>query len=563
MWIVKILFLCLLLLSSSVYAKNMLYNNSSEFIDIGRTDVNGEIEVGKQYIYSDPTFNTIENTFVYGFRVQGEVQSCDIDALGAEVCPQEKQVCPSTEDIVDGSSVKHTTAKSFVKICPSNTIQSGDKCYFDGNGDGVKDVYFYMSSGGYKWKDYHLEGGTPVNTNKSIYAAFGLCEKKTNISKAGTVTIYPYGFITARHYSTQACDDDKNNVIVKINNVVKLSASCNSSKDTGYIKVYENTSKVSKTVSYYLYDEHIGYNGNWDNSNMLMYVYNLNKNIPSGFSIEISNGKLYAYKMSKCPPNTTLLSNGTCQMVYDWYEYVCPKDLSIYQTGYFPKDPGGDCGNVSCTNSPTPPQGNCVRVNYSCLLDPSKTCARSLTSQFVCNAGLEFKNNRCQRIEPYCGVNKYNALTDKCEKITQYTKLCADPSESFSYEKGECISTKAPCPAGSLYDKTLNMCTGDFNVTCPDGYQYNSVSKACENKKQKICSNGYVYDAATGVCVSEISICDAGETWNKDIGKCERSRCNSVDLRDDQDSQRCENTKIKCDGTLTSNGECIPNKVVE
>ncbi|HID92636.1 MAG TPA: hypothetical protein EYP60_00945, partial [bacterium (Candidatus Stahlbacteria)] len=63
-----------------------------------------------------------------------------------------------------------------------------------------------------------------------------------------------------------------------------------------------------------------------------------------------------------------------CEMEYDYYDYLCPDEPNIYGNNYFPLDPGGDCGHVLCTNGPTPPTNNCVRLKYSCPVDPSKTC---------------------------------------------------------------------------------------------------------------------------------------------------------------------------------------------
>lgn len=94
---------------------------------------------------------------------------------------------------------------------------------------------------------------------------------------------------------------------------------------------------------------------------------------------------------------------GKCVIEYKWYEYVCANEdgweafLDAEQIPPFKKEDmynqnhimwrgpmkntGGDCagtcGSVGCScNSPTPPEENCVRPNYTCPIDPKAECAR-------------------------------------------------------------------------------------------------------------------------------------------------------------------------------------------
>lgn len=104
----------------------------------------------------------------------------------------------------------------------------------------------------------------------------------------------------------------------------------------------------------------------------------------------------------------TDFSAGYCELKYIWYEYVCPNEngiksfenagkvppfdrSDIYNENMIPwkgpivntgGDCGGSCGSYGCScNSPTPPEGNCVRPKYTCPIDPNIKCARVPTGQ--------------------------------------------------------------------------------------------------------------------------------------------------------------------------------------
>jgi hypothetical protein len=53
-------------------------------------------------------------------------------------------------------------------------------------------------------------------------------------------------------------------------------------------------------------------------------------------------------------------------------------------------------------------------------------------------------------------------------------------------------------------------------------------------------------------------VCATGKTYNNATNKCEEKMCGELNTKDN--NSRCE-TSNQCDGTLISNGKCIPNVV--
>jgi len=274
---------------------------------------------------------------------------------------------------------------------------------------------------------------------------------------------------------------------------------------------------------------------------------------PSGY---LADGE-YCYKKSKCPANTTLQSDNTCQMNYTWYSYSCPAAVNSYSNKWNIINPGSDCGDASCVNSATPPHNNCVRLNYTCPIDPNMKCGKTINKIHTCPNGYIWNNNRCERVEKYCGKYSYDPLTDSCHDITYYAKKCKNSIEKYNPNTDLCESDVVACQKG-VYDRELNECVMKFVPICKSGYVYNYATNACENNQKKPCESQYDYSATDHACIGRMTVCKSGFSWNATTKKCETTVCDIVKASDV--NNRCEKS-IACVGVITSDGFCIPDKV--
>ena len=510
---------------------------NKNIIDIGRRIDTSEVEVAKNYIHTDPNLTIVPNTIIAYERLQSELFQCETDFLGTETCPSGQEICPSYEEFDNGYSVKHHTVKSFVKICPINHILENDRCYADFNGDNNKDYTFYKKTGGYKWSGILLSGSN-------------------SITREGKVTIPPHGYLEVRHFSPSACDNDNNYVYIKVDNKIIKSVWCGGSKDTGYIKAYENNTNESVEIDYYYYDRHSG--GGYDVSYFEEYIYELTSLLPSTYIIESISNKLYFYKKTSCPINTIEQADGSCKMEYDWYSYHCPMNSNYYQNSWQIRDEGKDCGSAVCTNSSVPPTNNCIRVDYTCPSNPNSKCGKSVVDSIECEDGFVW-NNRCERLESYCGSSTYNAAKDICENIKRYTKLCKNDTDVYDVNLNKCVSNTEICKDG-IYNNITKSCVIDFTGSCEkEGYVYDSKTQSCINPSKNLCSNNqYTYDSINNICKGSITICEVGYTLNNTTNKCEKDICGELGTLNS--NTRCE-TNNQCEGIITSLGTCIPNVV--
>lgn len=280
--------------------------------------------------------------------------------------------------------------------------------------------------------------------------------------------------------------------------------------------------------------------------------YCVSNSCPAGYSLDGEN----CYKKTFCPNGTVEQSDGTCLMEYDWYSYLCPTDTNEYGEPWRVIYSGSDCGDASCTNSATPPVNNCARVHYTCPTDPNMKCGKTQNEIGFCQDGYVWNNNRCERVEKFCGSSFYNATLDICQDITRYTKLCKEYGEVYDKIKNKCVSSVTACENG-VYSETYNKCMMDFVADCnSSGYVYNPASDVCENKTKPLCKTQYNFDSTRSICVGEMAVCSTGYTYNADTNKCEKELCGI--LGTDNNDTRCI-TQPLCDGVLTPEGACIPN----
>ncbi len=520
------------------FAVNPLLENSG-IVDIGRKITTTEIEVPKGYIYTNPTTTFSPNITTYNNRLQSELFQCENDFLGTETCPRGVEECSGYEEFIDGYSTKHHIKKTFFKMCILNTVKENDKCYYDANNDGLKDLYY-----------------TVIYNSRTVWSQVFLNGSNSK-SENGILTMPPYSMLRVKHYSAEACDDDANHVVIKINDISKKDTWCNGSKNTGWIDVYENTTSSNTDISYSYYDAHSG--GGWDRSNMYEAIHTLNSTPPLNFTKEVSGDNIYFYKSAQCPANTILQTDGTCLMEYDYYTYHCPADTNYYQYPWQIRDSGEDCGNPTCTNSDIVPTNNCVRSNYSCPNNPNSKCGKSIVEDIDCGDGYVWNDNRCERLESFCGSSTYNASKDICEDITHYTKLCTNAADIYSIELNKCVSNTEICKNG-IYSSETKTCVMDFVGSCTtSGYAYDLITQSCIDSNLKICTqDGYIFDSTKSKCIGTMTMCDTGKTYNSTTNKCEDNMCGELNTEDK--NNRCE-TSNQCDGTITSTGKCIPDKI--
>ena len=554
------------MLFSLIQAKSKLLHNEG-VVDIGVKATTSEIEVPKEYVLSEPIKTTIPNEIVYSNRIQSDRFDCEQDFLGNELCPVEKTVCPATEEFSNGYSTSHHVKQSYVKLCDSNSILDGVKCYFDGNRDSVKDsaairdfidydvtlgfmidkesnnfeavfadangekLHTYFSAGGAPavpatFVDYNVSGGYETLSAYAVTIPRGTSNYYTFWTKAEYEAFYP-----ANWWITESSQ----------NMTIALGAKSNSAglRNYQYTSVEIGGTRV-RSMPFLIY-----------------YPVRRQHSCPSGYTLEVST--MQCYKLSRCPDNTLVQPDGSCLMEYDWYSYHCDAVNNVYDKPWQAISNGGDCGSVVCTNSSIPPVNNCVRGTYVCPTDAKTVCAKSTFGQRQCNDGYVYNNNRCERVESFCGVYTYNPVLDICQDIKNYPKYCVSVNDNYDVTRDACVGNTKICEVGT-YNALSNVCEMEFKASClKQGYVYDTISQRCVNATLELCKyNGYTYDPAKGACVGFSTMCDTGYTYSPLINKCLQATCTTLNTTDK--NSRCETANI-CIGTITADGRCIPTVV--
>ncbi len=522
-------------------AANQFLKNQG-IVDIGRKTSSNEIEVPKQYVYTNPLMTPVSNVVIYDERLQSQLFSCETDFLGTETCPSGREDCPSNEHFTDGYSVKNHVVKSYTKICGTGHIKEGVSCFLDNNFDGIKDYRrvidysysFNRSGASNSWglgDSYDIEPGThsdkfyaPADGNYYIY--LGADDTGwLDIDGVRLLNVYYWGapqaasvFLTKGDHTLYYAGWDLHG------GAWWLSAHVNG--PNGALLWNSRSGQVLNEVR-----------------------------CPSEYVISNDN----CYINANCPSYTTEQPDGSCKMEYDWYEYKCPTDINYYQNPWQVRNHGSDCGNPTCTNSSTPPLNNCVQVDYTCPIDTSAKCGKTNANENICDAGYVWHDNRCERLESYCGSSVYNSLLDICQEFTYYTKLCTNPTDTYNSITNTCESSTIICDFGT-YNLITKSCTMAFVGGCAlSGYSYDSATESCINPTKTLCSNPqYHYDSSKNECIGEMNFCEADYTFNTTTLKCEKNKCGILGTLDN--GTRCETTS-QCLGTLTSSGACIPNVI--
>jgi len=533
-----------LFLTNSLFAISPFLENKG-IVDIGTKTATTEIEVPMEYIYTEANQTIIDNEIIYLERLQSELFDCEIDFLETQTCPHGITECPSYEEFDDGYSTKHHVVKSFVKICPASTVQSAQKCYEDSNNNGISD---YLKKINY---EYVLS-----NSGSSSPAGWGGLLASYNIS----VGDYTYKFYAPKNdkYKVRIQTDNYATIDIDNNQIHSDTSDYWGEESPKYVDLNsgEHTIKISAKnyagphgVAVAIYDSSDDLLWNTRSGQILEY-----NECKEGF---IAEGD-YCYIASKCPDNTTEQSDGSCKMEYDWYSYHCYSDSNYYTNTWQVRETGQDCGNPTCTNGPTPPSNNCVRVDYTCPIDGNKNCGKTTASDVDCGVGYVWNDNRCERIETYCGSSTYNAAQDICQNITHYEKLCVNPTDVYDVNKNKCVSNTEICKNGA-YDPNTRTCYMSFKAKCElEGYIYDVSTETCIDEDKDICDPQYNYIVSENICKGTMTMCASDEIYNSTSKQCEKSKCGILDTTDS--GTQCETNSL-CDGIITSIGKCLPNTI--
>jgi hypothetical protein len=380
------------------------------------------------------------------------ITDCITDDLEHTNCPLESTLCEGYGETTAGYASDPNTAYSFTpKICEPGTVEIGGLCYLDVAEDGQRDSRpIILVSNSLLWNQV-------ISGSQSA-------------SKSGSLSVPAFSIVTGNHYASNACDDDANTVKMTINSSTKFHKACPHSRSTGDVAVYWNNTGSTTTINYSYSSTHGG--GGYDNSTFRQKVYSVD--IPTGFTVSnfnqitnVSGSAVYPYKEKVCPEHFVEQPNGTCRNTYEWYSYSCPDDVNIYGHEWVLQDAGGDCGSFTCTNSPTPPEGNCIRQELRCPTDSTQVCTKIPTDvnsthvnqidgyQYVPGSAIEHIVEKVKT--PIC-PSEYLHQCPKDEGwfIDREKMICTKPLEQIAVSN--CSSTH-----GYIHDTSRDICYKDIN----------------------------------------------------------------------------------------------------
>lgn len=467
-------------LCAFAYGKvNPLLEKGATIKDIGSAQHVQYIQTPFTQISYPPTLNIVNNVIVYTSR---EITSagCNIDDLDHETCPLDKEQCPVTKEYVTGSSVRgeeylscgalHSSSvynaplgkcelpSNVAKVCKTYTgsiyDSPTDKCVTTTNYRAP--ITSYQTVQGKFWwcgdscNVYQLPNAMmAVEQNSVIQAAGGTYIKITGKRPRGAFSSY-YNFQT----------DIVQPIYMNVNNGAWMKINPGENFEAFYKGILtasgETQSGGGKPTVYFKTD---------------IPVYTCN----AGDRQYVVNSTPWcehiAYSAPKCdvnffPERDYAVCRGDKQK-YSFYTYVCPTSTNIYDNGYTPLDPGGDCGENSLTidansdgvmdqcNVSTPPTGNCERVNYICPLNAAKPCVTEATKRPLVNPAKlsgEYKAGEYGFIrDTACSNPDQNCLYSIENIVGTSNTLC------FKDKKGEegCFTAQGECTFDGIINDYL------------------------------------------------------------------------------------------------------------
>ena len=524
-------FALLFCLITPLLASNIFLQDKG-IVDIGRTLPSNTVVVGKSIIYSSPILKTIPNNIVYQPRIQSPKYNCGTDDLGHEGCEFQETQCQGVTDYTSAKSVKHHVVKNLLKICPQGTIEMNGLCYIGHNGirKDFKEFSTKHSGSGRICAD---QPGWLIARQDSNELHVGVYAGTGNCGGSG------YKYLSNIQVPSN----------IQVNTLhMTYSAGCLGSGS--------DTIKTGASFTAYKTNRGCDDRGAQHPYVSISYYYSYTK-CPSGYK---SDG-MYCYQPPHCPQYSYAQPDGMCKMSYNWYSYTCPDGNNIYDNAWKVINAGHNCGNPSCTNSPTPPLNDCERENHVCPLNKNTVCSQIQINKPTCPTGYVFHDNVCERKATFCGSSYYNSQLDVCQNITEYTKLCTDPHDVYNPTTNTCESNQKACPNG-IYNKSLGLCTSNYQITCATpGYVYNASSGYCVNPNLVPCPNyGYHYDAAKHECIGPLE-CPNGMTYVPSLNKCENVVCGPFSTINTDGL--CVSTHSDCSGIITKDHRCIPRRRVQ
>lgn len=234
-----------------------------------------------------------------------------------------------------------------------------------------------------------------------------------------------------------------------------------------------------------------------------------------------------------------------CILDYVYYTYECPIEINIdnkiawdqdSENGKWqgPMNNGGDCFGKELNekgecNSPEPEKENCVRVKYTCPLDPEAKCAAEedketnkevLFSKKMYSNGFAKEHNNLVIKNKICkngGI--YDSERNKCElpMKKQGTEIKCSTGYFADLNRGNICISEPSCPTG----------TTETRFGCEIKYKWNSYS--CEEgfkvkDKGKDCNASCGFEGCScnspvspqGNCEKLFEIKSGGESFSKE-----------------------------------------------
>lgn len=507
------------------YVSNLIKNDNIIDIGIKNPSKTQNIKISKIKVETNPTLTEIPNVVLDKERNITDMATCLIDKLGHENCPNNLVQCQTQQEKTNGYSTVHNRhiESPSIHISPENPDEI--------------------------IRHYNTIPYVSYNSNKT---------KNTN----------PSGAFNEGAYTYHEQNGKKRIFYLKFNKIDERTMLCINNKEIYYSSKNGNLANGSKNCGHIYSTADIwGYSGTYEfnvNNGDTIYWAALNFHGPSGGSVYIyscpANKPLNWSTMKcepkggeyRCPTGFKLSADKSyCYNDYKYYTYSCPTNSNEYgQTWKGPvKNTGGDClgncGSYGCScNNATPPDGNCVRDNFTCPVDSSKKCSllpsnnptagnSSFDENYIYNLGYSQKHTKTIETNMTCPVGwTLNFEKGTCEKEPNYK--CSLNGFYYDKELGACIQN-SNCESG-VKDPNTGKCLYKPNYNCPDdGYIYNSGLKKC--KKTPYCDRG-TFNPVTNKCEEEASgnVCPNGYTYNKNRNRCEKPMNDYIEFTEHQGS---------------------------
>jgi len=378
--------------------------------------------------------------------------NCLTDDLGHQTCPEEMQTCGGSITTDPGSSIKHTIVENFGKFvgsaveCPSGFVAN----------EAVAPIFSIQE---FSTHDVYANSSASNTISGEI---------DTLLAAAG---INDYLVVTTTDEWTRGLSSVAKNAIIS-----KLGADSTyinyANKRSAYLLILQRTSETNwtKIDEQYVAGENGKTSFSFEDVDIASY----------GFKhAEFQNG---TYKNIVIDGTTTNFGRGitfsllsksggsySCEKSYVWYEYVCPEDLTSTLAAWVKVSDGGDCGGlcpegakINCECQPeTPPADNCLRVNYICPSDSTKSCTKVDTSNSIVAENL------------YNGYIYRSGTSTNHSKTLLSNKMCPDDitPDTLQTKKTVVATTGSylykSCQA--MYE-TNNASTNGFYTIYPDNW---------------------------------------------------------------------------------------------